>query len=138
MRKLLKNFVLAACGVILINASSFAAPFDVKKECKNNSCENFKIGVYRVKNTLTMNVLMEKQKGEIVKLRLLDSKGKVVHEEKFSKSLEKFGRKLNFSEVTDGRYTLEISDEKEMIVKKINLSTNEVTESSTRTLIAMN
>ncbi|HEV7381603.1 MAG TPA: hypothetical protein VGN64_17515 [Dyadobacter sp.] len=138
MRKLLRNFALAACGIVLFNASSFAVPFDIKKECKNNSCENFSVGMYRVKNTLTMNVLMEKQKGEIVKLRLLDSKGKVVHEESISKSLQKFGRKLNFSEVTDGKYTLEISDEKEMIVKNINLTTNEVSEAPGRTLVAMN
>lgn len=138
MRKLLRNFVLAACGIVALNVSVFAAPFDAKRECKNNSCENFKVGMYRVQNTLTMNVLMEKQKGESVKLRLLDSKGKVVHEETVSKSLEKFGRKLNFSEVTDGRYTLEISDDKEMIVKNINLTTNEVTEAPSRTLVAMN
>jgi hypothetical protein len=138
MRKLVKNFVLAACGVVFLNLSSFAVPFEVKKECKNNSCENFRVGMYRVKNTLTMNVLMEKQKGERIKLRLLDSKGKVIHEETIARSLEKCARKLNFQQVTDGRYTLEISDEKEMIVKNINLSTREVSEVPSRTLVAMN
>lgn len=138
MRKLLKSFAIAACGIILLNVSAFALPVDSKTECKNNSCENFKVGMYRVKNTLTMNLLMEKQKGERVKICLRNSAGKVVHEETVARSIEKMGRKFNFSEIADGRYTLEISDDSERIVKNINLTTNDVSESTSRTLVAMN
>jgi len=61
-----------------------------------------------------------------------------MHQEVLSKSLEKYGRKFNFSEIEDGNYTLEISDENEKIVKNIHLTTNEVTEVKGRSLVAMN
>jgi hypothetical protein len=138
MRKSLKNFALTACGIILLNVSAFAFSVDTKSECKNNSCENFKVGMYRVKNTLTMNVLMEKQRGERVKICLRNSSGSILHEETVPKSLEKFARKFNFSEIADGKYTLEISDDNEKVVKNINLTTNDVSEYTARTLVAMN
>ena len=138
MKKLIKTIFAAACGLLLLNAQISAAPFDTKTECKNNSCENFRVGMYRVKNTLTMNLLLEKSKGQRVSIRLRNDKGTVLHEEVVNKSFEKFGRKLNFSEVKDGNYILEISDDNEKIVKNINLATTEVKETNGRTLVAMN
>lgn len=138
MKKLMKCFVLAACGLIQLNVSALALPVESKKECKNNSCENFRVGMYRVNNTLTMSVLLEKSKGDKVTISLRNGDGKVIHEQLVGKSAQKFGVKLNFSEVPDGRYTLEVSDSHESIVKKIDLSTNEVKESDARTLVAMN
>lgn len=138
MKQLMKCFTIAAFGLIQLSASAFALPIESKRECKNNSCENFKIGMYRIQNTLTMNVLLEKEKGDKVKISLRNSKGKVIHEQLVGKSAKKFGLKLNFSEVEDGRYTLEVSDSHEAIVKNIDLSTHEVKESDTRTLVTMN
>ena len=138
MRNVIKSVIAAACGVLLLSANVSAAIVKPKAECKNNHCDNFSVGMYRVKNTLTMNLLLEKTKGERVAIRLLNDKGIVMHEEVVGKSLEKYGRKLNFSEVQDGNYTLEISDENEKIVKNINLTTNEVTETESRNLVAIN
>ncbi len=138
MKRLMKCFAIAVCGLMYVDTPAVALPVEVKKECKNNSCENFKIGMYRVVNTLTMNVLLEKEKGEQVDISLRDSAGKVIHQERVGKLAKKFGVKLNFSEVPDGRYTLEVSNAHESIVKKIDLSTNEVKESDMRTLVAMN
>src|SRR5687768_1597840 len=104
MKKLIKTFITAACGFVLLNNSLSAAPLDSKTECKNNSCENFKVGMYRVKNTLTMNLLLEKSKGERISIKLRNEKGTVLHEEVVSKFIEKYGCKLNFSEVNDGNY----------------------------------
>ena len=138
MKKLIKTFITAACGFVLLSNSLSAAPLDSKTECKNNSCENFKVGMYRVKNTLTMNLLLEKSKGERISIRLRNEKGTILHEETINKSIQKCGRKLNFSEVSDGNYILEISDENEKIVKNISLATSEVREMNARTLVAMN
>jgi len=138
MKKLIKTFITAACGFVLLSNSLSAAPLDSKTECKNNSCENFKVGMYRVKNTLTMNLLLEKSKGERVTIKLKNEKGTVLHEEVVKKSIDKYGCKLNFSEVNDGNYILEISDENEKIVKNISLATSEVREMNGRTLVAMN
>jgi hypothetical protein len=136
MKKLIKSVFAAAC-VVWLGSSVSAAPVGPKAECKNNTCEKFRVGMYRVKNTLTMNFLMEKEKGERVTVRLMDAKGKIIHEECVGKSIRKFGRKFNFSEVEDGRYTLEISDDSERIVKNIFLSSREVMEVS-RSLVSLN
>ncbi|WP_221394253.1 hypothetical protein [Dyadobacter sp. NIV53] len=138
MKNVMKSVIAAACGVLLLSANVSAAMVKPKAECKNNTCNNFRVGMYRVKNTVTMNLLLEKIKGERVAIRLLNDKGIVMHEEMVGKAIEKYGRKLNFSEVQDGNYTLEISDENEKIVKNINLTTNEVTETETRNLVAIN
>ena len=137
MKKVVKTILAAACVVWLSGAAS-AAVVEPKAECKNNTCENFRVGMYRVRNTLTMNFLMEKEKGERVSLRLRDSKGKIIHEEVVGKAIRKFGRKFNFSEVEDGRYTLEIFDDKEVIVKNIFLTSRDVMEVQGRSLVSMN
>jgi len=137
MEILKKSIVAAACGMLLLNANVSAA-IGPKAECKNNTCENFKVGMYRLKNTVTMNVLLEKSKGDRVMIRLMNEKGKVMHEEVIGKSHQKYGRKLNFSDAEDGNYVLEISDDNEKIVKNIHLTTNEVTEVKGRSLLTMN
>ncbi|MCE7066373.1 hypothetical protein [Dyadobacter sp. CY326] len=137
MKNMIKTLAAAAFGLLLLTGNTFANPIDSKAECKNNSCEKFKVGMYRVKNTVSMNLLMEKQKGERVVIRLMDTKGNMLHEEYVPKYLTKYGRKLNFDEIRDGVYTLEISNDSEKIVKSIYLATNEVREVE-RTLVGSN
>jgi hypothetical protein len=138
MKNVMKTIAAAAFGLFLVSSTVIADPIiEAKAECKNNTCENFRVGMYRVRNTVSMNVLMEKQKGQRVSIKLLDAKGKVMHEEVVPKYLTKFGRKLNFEEIKDGDYTLEISDDSEKIVKNIHLETNDVRETA-RTLVGMN
>lgn len=137
MKNVIKTIAAAAFGLLLMGNVVSAATLDPKAECKNNMCEKFKVGMYRVRNTVSMNVLMEKQKGERVAIRLMDAKGKVMHEEYVPRNLSKFGRKLNFEQINDGIYTLEISNDHEKIVKSIYLATNEVTEVE-RTLVGAN
>jgi len=134
----MKSIVVAVCGVVLLGANVSAAVVEPKAECKNNKCENFQVGMYRIKNTVTMNVLLEKTKGERVVIQLLNEKGRIIHSEVLNKSLEKYARRFNFEEVPDGNYTLEISDDNERVVKNIHLTTNEVTEVKGRSLIASN
>jgi len=138
MKKLIKSIAAAALGLFLLNTNLSAAVIETKTECKNNSCEKFRIGMYRVKDSLTMKLLMEKEKGERVEIRLLDEKGRVVHEEYVGKSMNKFGRSLNFSDAQDGNYSLEISNDHEKIVKTIRLSTAELKEVDRRVLVGLN
>jgi hypothetical protein len=137
MGNVLKSILGLACAAML-SGNVAAMPVEPKAECKNNTCEKFRVGMYRIKNTLTMNFLMEKQKGEKVTVQLIDAKGKVLHQELVGKSMVKFGRKFNFSEMQDGHYTLEVSDDKERIVKNIFLRSNEVMEVQARTLVSLN
>ncbi|MCF0073529.1 hypothetical protein LZD49_23825 [Dyadobacter sp. CY261] len=136
MKNILKT---AAAFVLFVIASNVKADPIVspKAECKNNTCEKFRVGMYRVRDTMSMNLMMEKDKGEKVTIRLLDSKGKLLHEEFVAKYLTKLGRKINFEEMSDGVYTIEISDDYEKIVKNVYLSTKEVREVN-RTLLGGN
>jgi hypothetical protein len=137
MKKMLESLAAAAFGIVLLGSNVSALPVESKIECKNNNCSKFRMGMYQVKNTVTMKVLVEKAKGEKMAIRLLNDKGQILHEEHIGKSARKFGRKLNFSEIQDGNYTLEISDNQEKIVKYIRLATKDVREVN-RTLVAMN
>jgi hypothetical protein len=136
MRNVMKNLALGAAAILLLTNNLSATPIELK-ECKNNTCEKFRVGMYRVKDTVTMNLLIEKQKGERLAIRLLDQKGKVLMEDIVSKNADKIGRKLNFQEIEDGIYTLEVADGTEKVVKSIYLSTNEVREVN-RTLVGVN
>jgi hypothetical protein len=137
MRNVMKMIAAAAFTLLLVSNVSATPRVEPKAECKNNSCEKFKIGMYRVKNTTSMNLLMEKEKGERVVIRLMNAKGKVLHEEYVPRHLSKYGRKLNFEEINDGVYTLEVSNDYEKIVKSIYLATNEIREVE-RTLVGIN
>ena len=137
MRNVMKTVSAAAFGLLFVAGNVFAAPPIELKECKNNTCERFRVGMYRVKDTVTMNLLVEKEKGERLSIRLMDQKGKVLMEDITPRQIEKFGRKLNFSEIQDGVYTLEVADGTEKVVKSIYLSTNEVREVN-RTLLGVN
>ncbi|WP_426291918.1 T9SS type A sorting domain-containing protein [Dyadobacter endophyticus] len=138
MRNILKTAVAATLALFTVAAQVQADPIvSPKAECKNNTCEKFRVGMYRVRNTMSMNVMMEKEKGEKVAIRLMDSKGKLIHEEFVPKYITKTGRKISFDEMGDGVYTLEISNDNEKIVKSIYLSTKEVREVN-RTLLGVN
>jgi len=136
MRNILKT--AAAAAFTLFTLAAQADPIvSPKAECKNNTCEKFRVGMYRVRNTMSMNVMMEKEKGEKVAIRLMDSKGNLMHEEFVPKYITKTGRKISFDEMGDGVYTLEISNDHEKIVKSIYLSTKDVREVN-RTLLGVN
>jgi flagellar hook assembly protein FlgD len=138
MKNVLKTISVAAFSLFLLHQNALAIdPVETKSQCKNNTCEKFKIGMYRVRDSETMNLLVEKQKGERLFIRLTDHKGKLLHEEVVGRSIMKFGKKLNFSQMQDGNYTLEVSDENEKVVKNIFLSTNEVREVN-RLLVGLN
>ncbi|MCE7061556.1 hypothetical protein [Dyadobacter sp. CY343] len=131
MKNVMKTIAALTFSVCLLNQQAFAIdPVEVKAECKNNTCERFKIGMYRVRNTETMNLLLEKERGERLSIRIMDFKGKVLHEELVSRWATKFGKKLNFAAMEDGNYTVEVSNDHEKIVKNIFLSTDEVREVS--------
>lgn len=138
MRNILKTAAAATFALFTVATQVQADPIvSPKAECKNNTCEKFRVGMYRVRDTMSMNVMMEKEKGEKVAIRLTDSKGKLLLEEFVPKYITKTGRKISFDEMNDGVYTLEISNDYEKIVKSIYLSTKEVKEVN-RTLLGVN
>lgn len=118
----------ALLAAVLFAGELAALPLKPKKECKNNECQTFKVSLYRVKDTYAVKLLMEKQQGEKVNVRLLDRSGKILHQEYVSSHLNQYGRKFNLEELGDGDYTIEISNNREKITRNIQLKTSKVME----------
>ena len=135
MKNFRKIFVAAFCGVLMTN---LVLAQQLQNPDQGNYNESFRVGMYRVKNSLVMNLLLEKDKGVSLNIRLIDSKSRVLHQEYVAKGLRKAGQKFDFSDVNDGNYKIEIRNGDECITKNISLSTSEIAEVSGRRLVAFN
>ncbi|GLU54883.1 hypothetical protein Dfri01_43440 [Dyadobacter frigoris] len=135
MKKFKTTFVAVMLGLLV---SGFAFAGQTQNASGNNYYQPFRVGMYRVKNTLMMNVLVEKEKDTRVHIRLLDSNGKILHQEYVGKGIEKIGQKFDFSEISDGNYKIEIVSGEEKIVKNVSLATTEIAEVAGRKLVALN
>ena len=136
--KNLKQTSIAVMFCLFISGSVFAGQTKFQNVAGGQNSEPFRVGMYRVKNSLAMNVLVEKEKKSRVNIRLLDSTGKVLHQEFVGKGIEKIGQKFDFSQISDGQYTIEIVSGNEKIVKNISLATTEIAEVAGRKLVALN
>jgi len=137
----MKNFkqtYLAVMFGLLMSGFAFAGQTKFQNAAGSQNSEPFRVGMYRVKNSLAMNVLVEKEKKSRVNIRLLDNTGKVLHQEFVGKGIEKIGQKFDFSQISDGQYTIEIVSGNEKIVKNISLATTEIAEVAGRKLVALN
>lgn len=104
----------------------------------NNARKSFAVGMYRVQESMTMRLMMEKQAGEKVTVRLLNDNGQTIHQEVVGKSTKKYACNFDFSNIQDGQYTIEIASGNEVITKSIKLATNQVVETAARTMVAQN
>lgn len=143
MRIVTKSLMIALCDVLMSGAVSAngTAPFtQTEVDTPQDAAKRapFQVGMYRVINTLKMNVLIEKKLGERVVVKLLDQKGVVLFEDVLSRRQQKYGRKLDFAEVKDGNYTVVVTNGTEEVVKDIRLSTLALYEMPARTLVAVN
>jgi hypothetical protein len=136
--KNLKQTSIAVMFGLLMNGFAFAGQTQSQNAAENQYYEPLRVGMYRVKNSLSMNVLVEKEKNTRVNIRLLDNKGKVLHQEFVGKGVERIGQKFDFSQINDGQYTIEIVSGDEKIVKNISLATTEIAEVAGRKLVALN
>lgn len=138
--KTLKTILSIAALSLLVNLSPIAhagshQPAPTGPQPKSLS---FGVAMYRVKNSLTMNLLIEKKLGDQLVVRLIDEKGTVLHSEFLGRRSQKTGRLLNFGEAKDGTYTVVIQNGDEQLTKQISLSTQTLYEMPKRLLIAGN
>lgn len=99
---------------------------------------SFQVAMYRVINSLNMNLRIEKMGEDKLTIKILDERGKVLYEELMGKKRYTYARVLNFSELGDGEYSIVVSNGKEEIVKELSLSTKALYEMPKRLLIAGN
>ncbi len=127
-------FAVALCSLMMFPA--FASSDDTDNQQKKP--QTFEVGMYRIKDSLKMRLLLEKKAGEKVMVRLLNPQGKVLHEEVVGKRQQKYGRNFDFSQTQDGRYTIEITNHDEVVKRSVNLTTTDLVETPARTLVALN
>ena len=100
--------------------------------------KTFDISLYRVQQSMTVCLSVEKEVGEKVLVRLLDTKGEELHRESLGRHTNKYVRRFDLGNLTDGSYTIEVRNGGEVIRKLVNLSSVQPVENSRRTLVALN
>jgi hypothetical protein len=117
MKKLLKTFAMVCASTIF----TFANPLPKPK--------TFAVGMYNVNNTLALKVFVQKAKGHDLKLELKDDNGNCFLTTYSSKKNVKEGFMFDLKNLTEGQYTLVISNESETYEKAINLVKSVAVES---------
>ncbi len=103
-----------------------------------NKRQTFATSLYRIKESMTMRLSIEKKFGDVVIVRLLDQDGRELHRESVSRRIAKYGCNFDFTKVEDGAYTIEIANGDEVQRKSISLGSVEVVKEPARTLVALN
>lgn len=93
----------------------------------------YNVGMYVSKNTSTVNVMVEKQAGGTVKVSIKDDSGKILATQSLNGKEERIWTKFNLSELSDGTYTVEVTNGKDVTVKEVKLATPKFVE-PTRTI----
>ncbi|MPR37285.1 hypothetical protein [Salmonirosea aquatica] len=138
MKKNVHNLLTAAAFGLLVSLSPIvrASGHQPDPATLQPTKASFRIGMYRVKNSLTMNLLIEKRLGDQLVVMLLDERGRELHRESLGRRQQKYARLLNFAETVDGTYTVVVRNGAEEITRQIRLSTQTLYEMPKRLLIA--
>ena len=119
MKKLFKTFAI----LLLATATTFATTSeDDKKKVKQPT--SFDIGMYNVKNTSTIRLMLEKAKGDIITIKLRDETGDILHKEVVRKNNTFYKTNFQLDGLSDGTYQFEISSDNEKVVREVTVSTN--------------
>jgi hypothetical protein len=122
MKTLVKTFAIAA-----LTAFNFIANA-TEKTAEPTKAKSFEIGMYQSKNTLKMNVMIEKTTDKDLVVVLKDAKGEVLVRERINKNDKSYHGKYDMSDLEDGKYTFEFTKGDEKIIKEVNLTTKQPTE----------
>ncbi len=101
--------------------------------------KTFDISMYRVQESTTICLSMEKLAGQKVSVRLLNVSGEEMHAEIVGRLTRKYARRFDLSQVKDGTYTIEVRNGEEVMRKSLRLITDiPVPTTPERTLVAVN
>lgn len=126
MKKYVKNFALALVAGLFTFSAVSATELPEGK--------TFDVGMYRVVNTMKINVMIAKEQGNWIEIRLKDADNETIYVEVVNRKTTQFAKKFDLEGLEDGKYRFEITNGKETIVKEINLQTNAPTVASYRTV----
>ncbi|MER0440151.1 hypothetical protein [Emticicia sp. W12TSBA100-4] len=135
MKAQIKNFAIAlVAGVFTFSTVLASEPISKKDESKTASKRTFDVGMYRVINSMKVNVLIEKQQGKALDITLKNDRNEVIYSEVVAKQTGKFSKKFDLTGLSDGKYRFEISNGKEVISKEVNLETHAPTPAEYRSV----
>ena len=119
MKKLFKTLAI----VLLASATTFATNIeDDKKEVKQP--KTFDIGMYNVKNTSKIRLMLEKAKGDVLTVKLRSETGEVIHKEVINKKSTFYSTNFQLDGLKDGTYQFEITSDNEKVIREVTVSTN--------------
>ncbi len=135
MKTTVKNFAIAlVAGVFTFSTVLASEPIGKKDESKTAAKRTFDVGMYRVINSMKVNVLIEKQQGKALDITLKNDRNEVIYSEVVAKQTGKFSKKFDLTGLSDGKYRFEISNGKEVISKEVNLETHAPTPAEYRSV----
>ncbi|WP_337041969.1 hypothetical protein [Emticicia sp. 17c] len=126
MKKLVRNSALALVAGLFTFSSVLATELAEGK--------TFDVGMYRVNNTMKINVMIAKEQGNWVEIRLKNEKNETIYVEVVNRKTTQFAKKFDLQGLEDGKYRFEISNGKETIVKEVSLLTNSPRPADYRTV----
>ena len=100
--------------------------------------KSFDISLYRVQESTTVCLSLEKLAGQKLSIRLLNRKGERLHEETVGRLTRKYARRFDLSRIRDGDYTIEVRNGQEVMRKSLRLTTDVPGSTLGRTRIAVN
>lgn len=118
----LKNFAMALVAGLFTYTTVLA---NEPNDGRVTETKTFDVGMYRVVNSMKVNLLIEKEIGNSLEISLKNSNGEIIYVESLGKKMEKFAKKFDLSNLENGKYTFEIANGKEKIVKEIDVTSNQ-------------
>ncbi|MDZ7935359.1 MAG: hypothetical protein U5M51_10440 [Emticicia sp.] len=135
MKTQIKNFAIAlVAGVFTFSTVLASEPIGKKDENKIASKRTFEVGMYRIINSMKVNIMIEKQEGKSLDITLRNDRNEVIYSEVIGKKTSKFSKKFDLVGLADGKYRFEISNGKEVITKEVNLETHAPTPAEYRSM----
>lgn len=100
--------------------------------------KTFDTSLYRVQESMTLRLSLEKNVAERVSVRLIDQNGKELIRESVGRKGQKYACNFDLSKLRDGDYTVEITNGAEVQRKSVHLGSAKTVKVPVRTLVAVN
>lgn len=133
MKTLVKTFAIA-----LFTTVSFFATAKTDANDATNTQTTFKVGVYQTLNTMKVNVMIEKLSGKNLTVFIKNADGEVLHTERIGKKQVTYHGKFNLEDLENGKYSFEICDGKNKIVKNVEVGRTKVNAPIADRFISLN
>jgi hypothetical protein len=117
-----KAFIVAIAMICTSNLTSFA------NNTNDEATASVKTKIAQVNKSLSFNVWVENA-GKKVSIVVLDADKNEIHREYVSAKSEKFAKTFDFSNLSDGKYTIEVVSSNVDVVdsKTFEIKTNQIT-----------